>query len=76
MAEKGGVSVPDEPTSSLPLADIERLLGLLDRLVAPGTSVIVITYYATAVELETVLRVQLTSLMTSAAQRGTASGIG
>jgi excinuclease UvrABC ATPase subunit len=33
MAEKGGIYVLDEPTSGLHLADVERLLGLLDRLV-------------------------------------------
>jgi hypothetical protein len=41
MAEKGGVYVLDEPTSGLHLADVEQLLGLLDRLVldigAPAT---------------------------------------
>lgn len=33
MAEKGGVYVLDEPTAGLHLADVEQLLGLLDRLV-------------------------------------------
>ena len=33
MAEKGDVYVLDEPTSGLHLADVENLLGLLDRLV-------------------------------------------
>ncbi|KTR95657.1 hypothetical protein NS220_05085 [Microbacterium testaceum] len=45
MATSGAIYVLEEPTTGLHLADVDNLLGLLDRLVDAGDTVVVIEHH-------------------------------